>query len=30
VTPDSIIQATFRQIDLATRRIPNTINDRSS
>src|SRR5262245_57373563 len=28
VTPDSIIQATFREIDLTTRRIPNTINDK--
>jgi len=28
ITPDSIIQATFRQVDLATRRIPNTINDK--
>jgi DNA-binding beta-propeller fold protein YncE len=28
ITPDSIIQAVFRQIDLTTRRIPNTINDK--
>jgi DNA-binding beta-propeller fold protein YncE len=28
VTPDSIIQATFREIDLTTRRIPNTISDK--
>jgi mono/diheme cytochrome c family protein len=28
VTPDSIIQATLREIDLTTRRIPNTINDK--
>lgn len=28
ITPDSIIQATFREIDLTTRRIPNTINDK--
>src|SRR5262245_7993812 len=27
-TPDSIIQATLREIDLTTRRIPNTINDK--
>jgi DNA-binding beta-propeller fold protein YncE len=27
-TPDSILQATLRQIDLTTRRIPNTINDK--
>src|SRR5262245_14565261 len=28
VTPDSIIQATLRQIDLGTRRIPGTIGDK--
>src|SRR5262249_12732066 len=28
ITPDSIIQATLRQIDLTTRRIPNTIADK--
>src|SRR5678816_2194187 len=28
ITPDSILQATLRQIDLTTRRIPNTINDK--
>jgi hypothetical protein len=28
VNPDSIIQATIREIDLTTRRIPNTINDK--
>ena len=28
INPDSIIQATFREIDLTTRRIPNTINDK--
>ncbi|HEX4825081.1 MAG TPA: hypothetical protein VFV19_12305 [Candidatus Polarisedimenticolaceae bacterium] len=28
ITPDSIIQAVFRQIDLTTRRIPNTITDK--
>src|SRR5262249_26900208 len=27
-TPDAIIQATLRQIDLTIRRIPNTINDK--
>lgn len=28
ITPDSIIQAVFREIDLTTRRIPNTITDK--
>jgi DNA-binding beta-propeller fold protein YncE len=28
VTPDSILQSTLRQIDLTTRRIPNTIADK--
>jgi len=28
ITPDSILQATLRQIDLATRRIPGTIADK--
>jgi len=28
ITPDSILQATLRQIDLTTRRIPNTIGDK--
>jgi DNA-binding beta-propeller fold protein YncE len=28
VTPDSIVQAVFRQIDLGSRRIPNTISDK--
>ncbi len=28
INPDSIVQATIRQIDLPTRRIPNTISDK--
>jgi len=28
ITPDGIIQGVVRQIDLATRRLPNTINDK--
>lgn len=28
VNPDSILQTTIRQIDLTTRRIPNTLNDK--